>query len=232
MWPDTLESKSQSSEPRPWTPQASPCVYGRDSPESRLSTGGDSPPLRASTSWWLTVALSLFCDVTLAFSLRPSQRFCAPSYLYARITTKSPQWHSVSSFVWVLLFYPAPQLPNLLPKILLLPSVSEAPHFGFIPRLWLNPSLVSDLPHLLSPDPFLTEVALLTLWLLLLHLRLRGASPRVTLQLGALSGIPGLCWQPFIPCTRRSFSLFSPLLSPLLFVHSNDSVGQYKSYGS
>lgn len=140
---------------------------------------------------------------------------------YSRITAKSPERHSLSSFS----FSQHPDFPTLSPRsspFLLLPCLT----LGFIPRLWPNPSPVLDLPPTLAPGPLWTQLALLTVWLQLLPLWVWGTPSCIATQVGAILS-SHFCWQSFFLCIRQSFSssLLSCLLffPPLLSLYSNDS---------
>lgn len=109
--------------------------------------------------------------------------------------------------------WPSTWLPTPLSMILLISSaLSQHQTLGFIPRLWTNPSLVLDLPPILAPDPFLTQLALLIIWLQLLHLGAEATSPCITTQWSALWGSINVAGSFF---ALDSFSLSFLLSYPL-----------------
>ena len=84
-----------------------------------------------------------------------------PPYFYSGIAIKFPQWHSVSSLLYVSFsFTQHPDFPS--PKILPISSAAVCPSCtSFFSRLWANPSLVVDLPPILASGPFQILLAVL-----------------------------------------------------------------------
>lgn len=163
-----------------------------------LSMGKDSPLQRSSTNWWpVVVHVILFHYMSLplglgpwqSFWVWPSQRVCL-SHTSIQESLLRPQWYSVPfSFVCPILFHPALWLPHPVPRFspfLLLPYFPVEPHLGFQTEAlaqWF-PSFAPTTHRGTWPLPDSAHAAYSLA--LVPHLSVRGTSPGITTQLGAL----------------------------------------------
>lgn len=166
------------------TPDTSglPCVSVDEMIRSlSLSVEKDWPPHRSSANWWPIVA------PVVLFRYMNGIWFKTLTEGLPHIILLFKTYYQVTSVTFcVLLFYPAPWLPNPLPKMLPIYSTAVCLSRTTIWGSYLGFGQILPWFWTYYPSWYLTELALLIIWLQLLYLWVRGSSPSITRQLGAL----------------------------------------------